>query len=403
MLSRRSLFKVLAASGLIVSGIAGRFAHAMDKAQVKPGHSGPSRSGLTLPDASDYSASPLRNILLAEQWEDLTDDLDCAELASGYSSLEEDRASISGEPKRQGRCLLCQAAASFQVDSRSFGCETCGSWGGPIDFYARIEGMGMTTAMTRLQDLLDKGIIQGRRAVQARVCMLMEEAAAFYHHLLCESRHGEPGLVWLKHHGLTRQSIERFRLGYAPRLPNGLLAEHLVSLGYRSDEIERAGLAFWERPKGWQVRDYHNRDAIMIPVCDGNGRCWGFLEQVIVEGKPAVSQFELEAMQRVAPNRFRRLVFPAPTWPQDFRRYEKILLVTEPIEVIRVKQDGLDSGLYIGDLAASHEDPRFRLRTALAMGERLVYPFPKDASGFARCIDHLVRQLGSCLDRVDLL
>ncbi len=108
-----------------------------------------------------------------------------------------------------------------------------------------------------------------------------EEAAKYYYDML-RSDQGEAGVVCLKRSGLTEETIDRFRLGYAGEGKRGLV-DHLKDKGYLDDRIIEAGLADTAENKG--VEDTF-QDRIIIPIIDDEYRVIGFSGRVVDRGMP---------------------------------------------------------------------------------------------------------------------
>lgn len=108
-----------------------------------------------------------------------------------------------------------------------------------------------------------------------------EEAAKYYYDML-RSDQDEAGVACLKRLGLTEETIDRFRLGYAGDGKRGLV-DHLKVKGYLEDQIIEAGLAHVAEDNS--VEDTF-RNRIIIPIIDDEYRVIGFSGRVADGGMP---------------------------------------------------------------------------------------------------------------------
>ncbi len=201
MLTRRNLFKFAATFGLsaLTPGL-DRYAHG---AELEARHS---------PElASDAShVGRVRSLPEMEWLENLKDDLDCAEVVARCGSPLKRPRWIVAEPMRgASHCPFC-GEAGFQVGAESFTCKWCEAEGSAIEFYARAEGLPQGEAAARLEEMLNDGVLNGRRRENEHACRLLEEAQRFYHELLCERPEGAMARQCLAEQGLTQSTIEQF-------------------------------------------------------------------------------------------------------------------------------------------------------------------------------------------------
>ena len=108
-----------------------------------------------------------------------------------------------------------------------------------------------------------------------------EEAAKYYYAML-RSNQGEAGVLCLKRIGLTKEIIDRFRLGYTGDGKTGLV-DHLKDKGYLDDRIIEAGLA--DIASAGIIEDRF-RNRIMIPIIDDEYRVIGFSGRAADDGMP---------------------------------------------------------------------------------------------------------------------
>lgn len=111
---------------------------------------------------------------------------------------------------------------------------------------------------------------QAKKKYLEKLYQINREAAFFYMKNL--SREKGP-LLYLENRGVGREIILKYGLGYAP-LRKKDLCEHLLSLGYKLNEIEDCNLVFINQTSGEASDRFKNR--IIFPIINSRGRVIGF-------------------------------------------------------------------------------------------------------------------------------
>ena len=93
-------------------------------------------------------------------------------------------------------------------------------------------------------------------------------------HLLKESEEGAVARQYLKNRGVDDETIDRFKLGYAPNAWDGLLRYLTESTKAAASSLEEAGLVR-KRSDGNSYFDLF-RHRLIIPICDEQGRVIAF-------------------------------------------------------------------------------------------------------------------------------
>ena len=195
--------------------------------------------------------------------------------------------------KRRGRNYvgLCpfhnEKTPSFTVypDTQSFYCFGCSAGGDAIGFVKKIENLDYIDAVKLLagraglqmpEDGYDDSMAKHRRTILA----INKEAARFFNSYMT-SENGKRGLDYYLNRGLSKKTITRFGLGYAPDSWDELL-KHLKSKGYRISDIEAAGLI--KRGQKGYYDIFRNR--VMTPIIDVRGNVIAFGGRVLDDSKP---------------------------------------------------------------------------------------------------------------------
>lgn len=177
---------------------------------------------------------------------------------------------------------------SFTVynDTQSFYCFGCGAGGDAIGFIRKIENLDYIDAVKLLaqragmqmpQDGFDDSISKKRR----RILEINRESAKFFHSYMM-SEQGRVGLEYFLNRGLTKKTITKFGLGYAPDSWDSLL-NHLKSLGYGIGEMVDAGVV-----KVGRNNNYYDtfKNRVITPIIDVRGNVIAFGGRVLDDSKP---------------------------------------------------------------------------------------------------------------------
>ena len=186
--------------------------------------------------------------------------------------------------KRAGKSFkgLCpfhaEKTPSFHVspERQSWYCFGESEGGDVFSFVQKREGVGFAEALRMLAERAGIELEERQRPDPTvrertdRLTEILESTALFYRGLL-QSEAGAHARAYLAERGVTRESIERFGLGYAE--PTGrALERHLVKAGYGVDEAVEAGAL--GQTDG---RTYDRfRDRVVFPIRDAEGRAIGF-------------------------------------------------------------------------------------------------------------------------------
>ncbi len=191
--------------------------------------------------------------------------------------------------RRSGRSYsgLCpfhnEKTPSFSVvpDKGIFHCFGCGESGDVFGFLMKTRGVSFFEAVKELGDAA--GIVveeremtpQERQRLQQRADLhdVTELTALFYTDLLLVSPDGAPGRDYLAARGITLETAQKYRLGYAPdawdRLTGHLQAQRIPS------PLALAARVVGKSERSERVYDLF-RHRLMFPILDDRGRVVAF-------------------------------------------------------------------------------------------------------------------------------
>ncbi len=197
--------------------------------------------------------------------------------------------------KRSGSNLfgLCpfhgEKTPSFSVapDKGIFYCFGCHKGGSVINFEMEIEGLSYPDAVRALaqragMEVPDDEQYQSRYRQQERLWALSKEAARFFVSQLYAPA-GEEGLRYAQKRGMTRKTLTRFGIGFAPDSWNSLV-DAMLAKGYTEQELKDAGLVSVSQKNGRIFDRFRNR--LMFPIIDVRGNVIGFGGRVMDNSTP---------------------------------------------------------------------------------------------------------------------
>jgi DNA primase len=208
---------------------------------------------------------------------------DIVDVVSDYLTLTQKGGSYWGLCPFHG-----EKTPSFHVvpDRQSYHCFGCGKGGGVLSFIMEMEHLPFPEAVRLLSkraglEFPEDMINDEFRKYRDRLLTLNKEAARYFHTKLYE-KEGASALSYLQNRGLTKVTVTRFGLGYAPDGWDNLLST-MGHLGYEKKELLDAGLAV----SGQKGKIYDRfRGRVIFPIIDLRGNVIGFGGRVLDNTAP---------------------------------------------------------------------------------------------------------------------
>lgn len=241
---------------------------------------------------------------------------------------------------RKGKTVkaLCpfhhEKTPSFGIDDAKgvYHCFGCGAGGDHFKFLQEIQNLNFVESVQVLANELsiklpEKEGFQPSSQNDA-IFKVLEEACAWYQEQL-KKNVGEAARTYLDNRQITQNSVELFRLGFAPS--QGLLA-HLKSKNFKQEDILSAGLCLKAEKDGHVYDRFRNR--LMFPIINHKNQVIAFGGRILEKGEPKyLNSPETPVFQK------RYVLYGM----QQARKYlkEKAIVVEGYIDVIRLHQDGL--------------------------------------------------------------
>ncbi|OIK16585.1 DNA primase [Bacillus sp. MUM 116] len=215
--------------------------------------------------------------------------VDIVEVISDYVQL-----------KKQGRNYfgLCpfhgENTPSFSVssDKQIFHCFGCGAGGNVFTFLMELEGISFQEAAVKLAEKANIELQvnlsnDGKEKRVSKELQSIQEAhellRKFYHHLLVNTKEGQLALEYLLKRGFTRESIDKFQIGYSLNSWD-FVYKFLSKREFLPEWMEKAGLIIKREKDGTYFDRF--RDRVMFPIFDRNGKTIAFSGRTLGDDEP---------------------------------------------------------------------------------------------------------------------
>lgn len=215
-------------------------------------------------------------------WDDVKervrDATDIADLVGSYLTL-----------RRQGKNLvgLCpwhddsKPSLTINPERQTFRCWVCDIGGDAFSFLMRMEKVEFREALEQLADRAGIDLPRGRAGLPLDERRSLHTVLAWARDRFAECLQGPDGARardYLLGRGLAPETIERYRLGYAPASWDWLLRQAQAA-GHSAESLARAGLAIERQERAGHYDRF--RDRAMFPILDAQGRCVAFGGRVL--------------------------------------------------------------------------------------------------------------------------
>lgn len=158
----------------------------------------------------------------------------------------------------------------------------CNTGGDIFGFLMKMEGLEFGEAFRILAKRAGVKLISYKPTEEEKQKQLLLEinhlAGEFYHYLLLNHPVGKKAREYILGRGISKDSLERFKIGFAPNMWEGLQKFLVGKKGYRQEDLEKVGLVV--RSEGGRFYDRF-RARITFPLKDHQGNIRGFAGRVL--------------------------------------------------------------------------------------------------------------------------
>ncbi len=208
---------------------------------------------------------------------------DIIEVISAYIPLKQ---------KGKNFWALCpfhhEKTASFSVnpEKQIFYCFGCNAGGSVFNFLMQYEKMEFPEAVRALAEKYGIDVKTSKDTASSSISnelyRVNDLAAAFYHGILLKKGAGDAARQYLGKRGISENTLEEFRLGYAPDSWDSLIT-YIKKNGMDEGLLVKTGLAVQSRKGG-----YHDmfRKRLLFPIFNVRGKVIGFGGRVMGNDSP---------------------------------------------------------------------------------------------------------------------
>jgi DNA primase len=198
------------------------------------------------------------------------------EVASQYTTLKR-RGS-----KQVGLCPFhSEKTPSFTVDEdkQLYHCFGCNAGGDVFSLVMEKEQLSFPEALKHLAEKYHvplpqrTGFSPQAKKLEEQVLEINEQALAFFRRSLANTQEGAQAMAYLEKRGLSDETIQAFKLGYAPNAWDGLLS-HFQSRKTPAALLEKAGLVLPGKKPGEYYDRFRGR--AIFPIFDRSGKTVAF-------------------------------------------------------------------------------------------------------------------------------
>jgi len=321
--------------------------------------------------------------------ERVRDAIDIVDLVGTYLSLR--RAG-------QGLVGLCpwhaDSRPSFHVNPQrqTFRCWVCNVGGDVFSFLMRMERMEFREALEHLAQRAGIEITRSRGLPpddKAAIHAVLAWAADRYRHCLLHGPEAEAARRYLAGRGLTAETSERFRLGYAPASWDWLLKQ-AGPAGFGAEQLVRAGLAVARQDRPGHYDRF--RDRAMFPICDLFSRCVAFGGRVL----PGASADTAKYINSPETPLFSKssMLYGLDTAREAMARSRRAIVVEGYTDCLAARQAGVDDVVAVLGTALGERHAKLLRRYA----DRIVLVLDGDDAGRRRADEILDVLLAEPID-----
>lgn len=258
-----------------------------------------------------------------------------------------------------------------------FKCFGCGRGGDAYRFLMEYEKMDFGEALRYLADRVGVKLKSYRpgpeEASKRRLYEINHLAVETYHFLLTKHPAGKQARNYLTDRGIKKETIEEFRLGWAPDKYEFIGKFLVEKKGFSPEEVEASGLVF-KNDRGNLTDRFRGR--IMFPLLDPRGNLVGFSGRIIT---PQDNTGKYINTPETAVYHKSQLLFGFNQAKEALRKTRQAVVVEGEFDMISPYQAGVKNIVAIKGSSLTEEQIRLLSRFV----EELVLALDADSAGDA--------------------
>ncbi|MBX3172965.1 MAG: DNA primase [Gemmatimonadaceae bacterium] len=226
------------------------------------------------------------------------------------------------------------------VPGRGYTCFVCHEKGSVFTFVQKRLGMSFPEAVKYVGAKAGIEVVEVQRRHEGPdprepMWELHGIVAEFFTKALWDSPAGAQARDYLSERAVSRETADRFGLGYAPRDPQALRS-HFSGLGVEDARALAAGLLV--QREGYDEPRPRFRDRLMFPILDPSGHTVGFGGRLLGPGEPKyLNSAESEIFSKG------RLLYNLGSARHAIRREERVIIVEGYFDALRLVDAGIEN------------------------------------------------------------
>jgi len=307
--------------------------------------------------------------------------LDVVEVIEGYIKLKK-----AGKDYKATCPFHKEKTPSFFVSpsKQIWHCFSCNLGGDIFSFVQKIEGVEFPEALRTLAK--KAGVILKREDPQIRsqknlLFEICDEATEYFQKQI---EINKPAFEYIQNRGLKLETIKEFKIGYSNDSWDGLL-KHLTQIGYKSPDIEKAGLIIKKENENRYYDRFRSR--IMFPLFDLNGQVVGFTGRIFVpiskeiedprfQARPEIGSKYVNTPETVIYNKS-HIIYGLDKAKTEIRKQDQCIAVEGQMDLIMCHQAGYKNVIAVSGTALTTD----HLQTIKRYTDKLVFSFDADTGG----------------------
>ena len=288
--------------------------------------------------------------------------------------------SLKKKGKRYWECCPFhqEKTPSFSVSPEDglYYCFGCHAGGDVFSFVEKMENLSFTEAVERLAEAAHLELPQAevspeekrRKQFNDELYHAMELAVVYFHNCLRRTNMGKPGLAYFKRRHLTDETIDRFKLGFAPDSWHKLYGDFRTIKHISDTVLVTSGLVGHKNGRYYDT--FRNR--CMFPILNLKGKPVAFGGRVMDDSKPKY----LNSPETPIFNK-RQLLFALYQALPEIRRTRQVIMVEGYMDAISLHAHGVTNAVASLGTAFTIEQARLLKRYA----DEVVFSYDMDAAG----------------------
>lgn len=253
----------------------------------------------------------------------------------------------------------------------------CGEGGDILKFLMKMENLEFGEALRELAKRAGVKLeaykpTEGERQKQV-LYEINHLATEFFHYLLTSHPSGKRALNYILGRGISKDSLNRFKIGFSPNMWDGLQKYLIGKKGYRAEDLEGAGLVIKSKK---QYGDYYDRfrNRLMFPLKDHRGNICGFAGRIL---DPNDKEAKYVNTTETLIYHKSELLFGLSETKEEIKKAGSAVLVEGELDAISSYQAGVKNVVAIKGSALTPNQVQVLLRFT----KKLVFALDSDIAG----------------------